>query len=168
MTSATLTPARQRLALLVLISAQFVVMLDTSIVNVALPSLQEDLGVSHAGLAWVVNSYFLAFGGFLLVAGRLADVLGRRRMFMLGAGIFTAATLLAGFAGNEAVLLVARALQGIGAASLSPAALSMLLVGFQGASRAKAMSAWGAASTLGGATGVLLGGVLTAALGWSG
>jgi EmrB/QacA subfamily drug resistance transporter len=151
----------------VLTSAQFVVMLDTSIVNVALPSMQRDLGVSHGGLAWVVNTYFLAFGGFLLVAGRLADVVGRRRMFMAGGGLFTAATLLAGLAANDAVLLMARALQGIGAASLSPAALSLLLVGFQGAARAKAMSAWGAASTVGGATGVLLGGLLTASLGWS-
>jgi EmrB/QacA subfamily drug resistance transporter len=161
-----LSRTRARLALLVLIAAQFVVMLDTSIVNVALPSIQQDLGLTHAGLAWVVNSYFLAFGGFLLVAGRLADVVGRRRMLMVGAGLFTAATLLAGFAPNETVLLVARVLQGIGAATLSPAALSLLLVLFPGAERAKAMSAWGAASTLGGATGVLVGGIVTAWLGW--
>src|SRR5687768_7717034 len=100
MTGISQTRARHRLALLRLVSAQFVVMLDTSIVNVALPSIQEDLGVSHAGLAWVVNSYFLAFGGFLLVAGRLADVVGRRRMFVIGAALFTAASLLAGFAPN--------------------------------------------------------------------
>jgi EmrB/QacA subfamily drug resistance transporter len=162
-----LSRARSRVALLALVAAQFVVMLDTSIVNVALPSIQRDLGIAHTGLAWVVNTYFLAFGGFLLVAGRLADAVGRRRMLMLGAGLFTAASLLAGFASSEAVLLVARGLQGIGAASLSPAALSLLLVLFPGTSRAKAMSAWGAASTLGGATGVLVGGVATAWLGWS-
>jgi EmrB/QacA subfamily drug resistance transporter len=158
--------ARGRLALIALVVAQFVVMLDTSIVNVALPSIQRDLGIAHTGIAWVVNTYFLAFGGFLLVAGRLADAVGRRRMLMLGAGLFTVASLVAGFASSEAVLLIARALQGIGAASLSPAALSILLVLFPGASRAKAMSAWGAASTLGGATGVLAGGVATALLGW--
>ncbi|MFC0678720.1 MFS transporter [Lysobacter korlensis] len=158
--------ARTRVALVVLVAAQFVVMLDTSIVNVALPSIQSDLGIAHTGIAWVVNTYFLAFGGFLLVAGRLADAVGRRRMLMLGAGLFTAASLLAGFASSEAMLLVARVLQGIGAASLSPAALSILLVMFPGPSRAKAMSAWGAASTLGGATGVLVGGVATGLLGW--
>jgi EmrB/QacA subfamily drug resistance transporter len=170
MTKSTASPqtrARSRAALLGLVVAQFVVMLDTSIVNVALPSIQRDLGIAHTGIAWVVNTYFLAFGGFLLVAGRLADAVGRRRMLMLGAGLFTAASLLAGFAASETVLLVARALQGVGAASLSPAALSILLVLFPGAARAKAMSAWGAASTLGGATGVLVGGVATALLGWS-
>lgn len=166
MTTRQPSRARPRLGLLVLVSAQFVVMLDTSIVNVALPSIQRDLGIAHTGLAWVVNTYFLAFGGFLLVAGRLADAVGRRRMLMIGAGLFTVATLMAGFAPNETVLLFARVLQGLGAASLSPAALSLLLVMFPGAGRAKAMSAWGAASTLGGATGVLVGGLVTGWLGW--
>lgn len=157
----------RRLPLLVLFSAQFVVMLDTSIVNVAVPSMQHDLGLSHVGVAWVVNAYFLSFGGFLLLAGRLADVIGRRRMFMAGSAVFTAGTLAAGFAGTESVLVAARAFQGLGAAALSPAALSILLVMFSGTGRAKAMSGWGAASTLGGATGVVGGGLLAASLDWS-
>lgn len=157
---------RQRARLAVLISAQFVVMLDTSIVNVALPSIQHDLGLSRAGTAWVVNTYFLAFGGFLLVSGRIADLLGRRRMFLLGSALVALSTTVAGLAADGSVLIAARALQGLGAAALAPAAFSILLVQFPGAQRAKAMSAWGAASALGGATGVLVGGLSTAALGW--
>ncbi|NTW41189.1 MAG: MFS transporter, partial [Cellulomonadaceae bacterium] len=155
-------------ALLLLVAAQFVVMLDTSIVNVALPSIQHDLALGPTGTAWVVSAYFLTFGGFLLLSGRAADLLGRRRMFTAGAAVLTVATLAAGLAPNAPVLVAARALQGLGAAALSPAALSMLLVMFPGASRARAMGAWGAASTLGGATGVLAGGLVTAWVGWSG
>ncbi|TXN30626.1 MFS transporter [Lacisediminihabitans profunda] len=151
---------------MVLVSAQFVVMLDTAVVNVALPSIQHDLHLTQTGVAWVVNAYFLAFGGFLLLSGRAADLFGRRRMFMAGAALFTGATLLAGIAPNETVLVVARTLQGLGAAVLSPSALSVILVGFPGAARAKAMSAWGAASAAGGAVGVSVGGLVTAALGW--
>lgn len=155
-------------SLLLLVTAQFVVMLDTSIVNVALPSIQRDLSLGTVGAAWVVNAYFLAFGGLLLLSGRAADLLGRRRMFTIGAALLTAATLVAGFAPSAAVLVAARAMQGMGAAALSPAALSILLILFPGAARARAMGAWGAASTLGGATGVMAGGFVTAALGWTG
>ncbi|MGV8978826.1 MAG: MFS transporter [Cellulomonas sp.] len=154
--------------LLLLASAQFVVMLDTSIVNVALPSIQLDLGLGAVGAAWVVNAYFLAFGGFLLLAGRAADLLGRRRMLTIGATLLTAATIVAGFAPSAAVLVAARAMQGVGAAALSPAALSILLIMFPGSARPRAIGAWGAASTLGGATGVLAGGLVTAAVGWTG
>src|SRR5688572_12857857 len=138
----------RRSALALLVSAQFVVMLDGAIVNVAVPSMQQDLQLSHVGVAWVVNAYFLAFGGFLLLSGRLADRLGRRRLFMVGSAVFTVGSVVAGLAPTETVLVAARVLQGIGAAALSPAALSILLVMFTGAARAKAMSTWGAASTL--------------------
>lgn len=153
--------------LAVLVSAQFVIMLDTSVVNVALPSMQRDLNLTPTGIAWVVNAYFLAFGGFLLVSGRAADLFGGRRMFMVGAALFTLTTLLAGFSPNESVLIGARVLQGLGAAILSPAALSIVLAEFPGVGRAKAMGAWGAASTAGGAIGVAAGGAVTGALGWS-
>jgi EmrB/QacA subfamily drug resistance transporter len=158
---------RRRAALALLVSAQFVVMLDTSIVNVALPSMQQDLDLSPGGVAWVVNAYVLTFGGLLLLAGRAADVVGRRRMFVAGSVVFTMGTLLAGTAGSEVLLVAARVVQGVGAAALSPAAMSLLLVMFPGPARARAMSAWAAASTLGGATGVLAGGVLSGTVGWS-
>jgi EmrB/QacA subfamily drug resistance transporter len=162
----TPTTLRLKLSLLVLVSAQFVIMLDTSILNVALPSLQAELQLSQTGVAWTVNAYFLAFGGFLLLSGRVADVYGRRRMFMLGAGVFTAASLAAGFAPSEAVLVAARLLQGLGAAMLSPAAMSILMMMFPGTARARAMSAWSAASAAGGAAGVFAGGAITASLDW--
>src|SRR5690349_18886641 len=147
-------------ALALLVSAQFVVMLDTSIVNVALPSIQADLGLAPSALSWVVSSYVLAFGGLLLLLGRLADLVGRRRIFVVGSTVFTLGTLLAAAAGNELVLVAGRVVQGAGAAALSPAAMSLLLAAFPGAGRARAMSLWGAASAVGGATGVLTGGLL--------
>jgi EmrB/QacA subfamily drug resistance transporter len=159
--------ARRAVALLALVSAQFMVMLDTSIVNVALPTIQDDLGLTQSGIAWVVNAYFLTFGGFLLLAGRASDIFGRRRMFMLGSLLFAGASLLAGLAPTEGVLIGARLCQGLGAAILSPAALSILLVLFTGEGRAKAMSAWGAASAAGGAIGVFAGGLITATMGWT-
>lgn len=158
---------RSGLTLFVLVSAQFVIMLDTSVVNVALPSIQRDLELTTAGVAWVVNAYFLAFGGFLLVSGRAVDILGGRRMFMIGASLFTLSTLLAAFAPHESVLIGARVLQGFGAAILSPAALALVLAEFPGAKRAAAMSMWGAASAAGGAVGVAAGGAVTGTLGWS-
>ncbi|MDC7120848.1 MFS transporter [Cellulomonas fimi] len=158
---------RRRAGLGLLVSAQFVVMLDTSIVNVALPSIQADLALTPAGVSWVVNAYVLAFGGLLLLAGRAADVLGRRRMFVTGSAVFTTGTVLAASATGEVVLVGARIVQGAGAAALSTAAMSLLLVMFPGASRARAMSVWGAASTAGGATGVLAGGLVSGTLGWS-
>lgn len=158
---------RHRAALALLASAQFVVMLDTSIVNVALPSIQADLALGVTDLTWVVNAYVLAFGGLLLLAGRTADLLGRRRVFVAGAVVFTVGTLVAGTAAGPAALVLGRVVQGVGAAALSPAAMSLLLVSFPGAARARAMSMWGAASTAGGATGVVAGGLLAEHLGWS-
>jgi len=158
---------RRHLALVLLASAQFVVMLDTSIVNVALPSIQADLGLSPTGLTWVVNAYVLTFGGLLLVFGRLADLVGRRRMFVGGSAVFTLGTLIAASAGTSELLVAGRIVQGAGAAALSPAAMSLLLLTFPGEMRARAMSVWGAASAVGGATGVLAGGLLSGLLGWS-
>jgi EmrB/QacA subfamily drug resistance transporter len=158
---------RRRLALGLLASAQFVVMLDTSIVNVALPSIQADLGLTAGGATWVVNAYILTFGGLLLLFGRVADLLGRRRMFVGGSVLFTLGTLVAGFAPSQELLVAGRVVQGAGAAALSPAAMSLLLLTFPGEMRARAMSVWGAASAVGGATGVLAGGLLSGLLGWS-
>ncbi len=161
--------ARQRrwVALGLLVSAQFVVMLDTSIVNVALPSIQTSLGLSTTAITWVVNAYVLTFGGLLLLSGRAADLFGRRRMFVAGSGLFTVGTLLAACATNPALLLAGRIIQGAGAAALSPAAMSLLLLTYPGQQRARAMSIWGAASALGGATGVMSGGLLVGTFGWS-
>lgn len=157
---------RDRVTLGLLVSAQFLVMLDTSIVNVALPSIQNELDFGPAALTWVVNSYVLAFAGLLLLSGRAADLVGRRRIFVSGAGLFTAGTLLAAAAVNQEMLIIGRVVQGVGAAGLSPAAMSLLLATFPAAQRARAMGAWGAASTLGGATGVVSGGVLAGTIGW--
>ncbi len=157
---------RRAIALGLLVSAQFMVMLDTSIVNVALPSIQSDLGLGPAGVAWVVNAYVLAFGGLLVLSGRVADLFGRRRMFIGGSALFTVGTLLAAAASNQWMLVGSRVIQGAGAAALSPAAMSLLLLTFPGPARARAMSLWGAASAVGGATGVFAGGLLTGAFGW--
>jgi len=154
------------LALGLLVSAQFVVMADTSIVNVALPSLQNDLGLSPVGATWVVNSYVLAYGGLLLLSGRVGDLYGRRRMFVIGSLLFTAGTLLAAAATGAWLLVAGRIVQGLGASALSPAAMSLLMLSFPGDQRARAMSAWGAASTLGGMTGVVAGGWIADSLGW--
>jgi EmrB/QacA subfamily drug resistance transporter len=155
------------LALALLAAAQFVVILDASIVNVALPSIGADLNFSQENLSWVVNAYVLVFGGFLLLGGRLADLLGRRRIFMIGLVAFALASLAGGLAQNEAQLIIARAVQGLGAALLSPAALSLVTVLFEeGAERNKAMGVWGAVAGSGGAVGVLLGGMLTEWAGW--
>lgn len=158
---------RRRAALGLLVSAQFVVMLDTSIVNVALPSVQTDLGLRPTAITWVVNAYVLAFGGLLLLSGRAADLIGRRRMFVAGSVLFAAGTLLAASATGAAQLVGGRIVQGVGAAALSPAAMSLLLLTFPGSTRARAMSIWGAASALGGAAGVMAGGLLVGAFGWS-
>lgn len=151
---------------LTLVAAQFVVMLDSSILNVALPSIASDLDLTPVGTAWVLNAYFLSFGGLLLISGRAADVFGRRRMFLIGAGVLVVGSLVGGFAAAEGQLIAARLVQGAGAAMLSPAAMSVILARFEGPARARAMSGWGAASTVGGAVGVTVGGLLTAALGW--
>jgi EmrB/QacA subfamily drug resistance transporter len=167
MTEAQLYERRRWIALGLLCMAQFVVVLDAAIVNVALPSIGDALSFSQDNLSWVVNAYVLTFGGFLLLGGRLADLLGRRRVFMFGLVLFALASLAGGFATSEAWLIGARAVQGLGAAILSPAALSIVTTTFRdGAERNKALGAWGAVAGSGGAAGVLLGGVLTEYLGW--
>ena len=155
------------IALGLLCLAQFVVVLDASIVNVALPSVGRSLELSQDNLSWVVNAYVLAFGGFLLLGGRLADHLGRRRVFTAGLLLFGVASLVGGFAESEGALIAARAAQGVGAALLSPAALSIITTTFRdGSERNRALGVWGAVAGAGGAAGVLLGGVLTEYLGW--
>ncbi len=158
---------RRWYALVLLAAAQFVIVLDASIVNVALPSLGRDLQFSEDDLSWVVNAYTLVFGGFLLLGGRLADLLGRRRLFIAGIVLFALASLVGGFAESETTLIAARAVQGLGAALVSPAALSIVTTMFrEGAERNKALAVWGAVAGSGGAAGVLAGGVLTEYLGW--
>jgi EmrB/QacA subfamily drug resistance transporter len=158
---------RRWIALILLCFAQFIVVLDGTIVNIALPSIGEELSFSQENLSWVINAYVLTFGGFLLLGGRLADLLGRRRMFIGGLLLVAVASLAAGFAANEGQLIAARAAQGLGAAIIAPAALSIVTTTFRdGAERNKALGAWGAVSGAAGAAGVLLGGVLTDGLGW--
>src|SRR3954470_13737037 len=161
------THERKWIALALLAAAQFVVVLDASIVNVALPSIGRALDFSQDNLSWVVNAYTLTFGGFLLLGGRLADLLGRRRMFVAGLIVFSLASLAGGLAQSDIWLVIARAVQGLGAAIISPAALSLVTTMFaEGAERNKALGVWGAVAGSGGAAGVLLGGVLTEYAGW--
>src|SRR5438876_308832 len=157
----------KNLALMLLAMTQFVVVIDASIVNVALPSIGAHLHFSRDDLTWVVNAYTLTFGGFLLLGGRMADLLGRRRMFMLGLVVFSLASLAGGLAQSETWLIAARAVQGLGAAIVSPAALSIITTTFaDGAERNRALGIWGAVAGAGGAAGVLLGGILTSGLNW--
>src|SRR6266576_1501018 len=159
---------RRWFGLAVIVAAQFMVVLDIAIVNVALPSIKTDLHFSQEGLQWVITAYSIFFGGVLLLGGRLADLLGRRRLFMVGLALFTVSSLLDGLAWSETSLIVFRSLQGLGAALLSPAALSILTTTFrEGRERNLALGIWGAASGSGGAAGVLLGGALTSAFSWS-
>jgi EmrB/QacA subfamily drug resistance transporter len=158
---------RKWLALALLCAVQFMVVLDIAIVNVALPSIQIDLGFSQENLQWVISAYALLFGGFLLLGGRAADLLGRRRVFIAGTIVFGIASLLAGFAWSEGALIGARALQGLGAAIITPAGLSILTTTFaEGRERNAALGAWGGVGAFGAVAGVLLGGVLTDALSW--
>jgi len=160
--------SRRWLALAVIVAAQFMVVLDVAIVNVALPSIKTDLHFSQESLQWVITAYSIFFGGVLLLGGRLADLLGRRRLFMAGLLLFTVSSLLNGLAWSEGSLILFRSLQGLGAALLSPAALSILTTTFrEGRERNLALGIWGAASGSGGAAGVLLGGALTSGLSWS-
>src|SRR6266446_2051074 len=164
----SLDSRKRWLGLAVIVAAQFMVVLDVAIVNVALPSIKTDLGFSQESLQWVITAYAIFFGGVLLLGGRLADLLGRRRLFMAGLALFTVSSLLDGLAWSETSLIVFRSLQGLGAALLSPAALSILTTTFrEGRERNLALGIWGAASGSGGAAGVLLGGALTSSLGWS-
>jgi EmrB/QacA subfamily drug resistance transporter len=154
-------------ALALLCVTQFVVVLDIAIVNVALPSIQTDLKFSQENLQWVISAYALVFGGFLLLGGRLADILGRKRVFMTGLVIFSVGSLLCGLAWSEASLIGARALQGLGAATITPSALSILTTTFrEGRERNIALGAWGAVGGFGAAAGVLLGGIITDLLSW--
>jgi EmrB/QacA subfamily drug resistance transporter len=160
--------SRKWLALALVVAAQFMVVLDVAIVNVALPSIKTDLNFTQESLQWVVTAYAILFGGALLLGGRMADLLGRRRLFMAGLVLFTVSSLLDGLAWSEGSLIGFRALQGLGAALLAPAALSILTTTFQeGRERNIALGIWGAASGSGGAAGVLLGGLLTSWIGWS-
>ena len=161
------SPNLKWVGLALLGAVQFMVVLDIAIVNVALPSIQTDLGFSQANLQWVISAYALVFGGFLLLGGRTADLLGRRRVFMGGLVLFTIGSLLCGLAWDEASLIGARAIQGLGAATISPAALAILMTTFaEGRERNIALGVWGAVGGFGAAAGVLLGGVLTDALSW--
>jgi EmrB/QacA subfamily drug resistance transporter len=147
--------------------AQFMVVLDATVVNVALPSIQKDLGMTEANLQWVVNAYALVFGGFLLLGGRAGDLLGRKRLFLGGVVVFTAASLLDGLSSSSGMLIAARSLQGLGAAFISPAALAIISTTFkEGADRAKALGVWAAIAIGGSAVGLVLGGALTQAFSW--
>jgi EmrB/QacA subfamily drug resistance transporter len=162
------TVDRRWIALAVLVAAQFMVVLDVAIVNVALPSIKTDLHFTEQSLQWVITAYAIMFGGVLLLGGRMADLLGRRRLFLAGVGLFTASSLLAGFAWSESSLIAFRAAQGLGGALLAPAALSILTTMFaEGRERNIALGVWGAVSGSGAAAGVLLGGLLTSSLSWS-
>src|SRR5207342_1103131 len=154
-------------ALALLCVTQFVVVLDIAVVNVALPSIQKDLGFSQENLQWVISAYALVFGGFLLLGGRLADIIGRKRVFMAGLVIFSVGSLLCGLAWSDEALIASRALQGLGAAAITPSALSILTTTFaEGRERNIALGAWGAVGGFGAAAGVLLGGILTDLLSW--
>src|ERR1700741_2915813 len=147
--------------------AQFMVVLDATIVNVALPSIQKDLGLSAANLQWIINAYTLVFAGFLLLGGRAGDLIGRKRLFLIGLVIFTTASLLDGLAVNSAMLIGSRALQGLGAALISPAALSIISTTFaEGAERSRALGVWAAIAVGGAAVGLILGGLLTQLFSW--
>ncbi len=159
---------RRWIALAVIVTAQFMVVLDIAIVNVALPTIKDDLHFSQENLQWVLTAYSIMFGGVLLLGGRMADLLGRRRLFVAGLALFTIASLLDGLAWSEGSLIAFRSLQGLGAALLSPAALSILTTTFEeGRDRNLALGIWGAVSGSGAAAGVLLGGALTSAFSWS-
>jgi EmrB/QacA subfamily drug resistance transporter len=170
MTQPVTTPtsdSRRWYALILLCAAQFMFVLDVAIINVALPSIEQQFQMSPQNLQWVINAYTLAFGGFLMLGGRAADLLGRRRVFMAGLGLFSLASLMGGFAESGGVLIAARGAQGLGAALSSPAVLSILTTTFtEGSERDRALGIWGATGASGAGAGVLLGGVLTATLGW--
>src|SRR5689334_6011426 len=158
---------RKWYALALLCTVQFMVVLDIAVVNVALPSIQTDLGFSQENLQWVISAYALLFGGFLLLGGRAADLIGRRRVFLAGLVVFTVGSLLSGLAWSEGSLIASRGLQGFGAAIVSPAALSILTTTFaEGKERNTALGAWGGVGAFGAVAGVLLGGVLTELLSW--
>src|SRR4051812_5663217 len=157
---------KSRFLLFTLLIAQLMVILDITAVNIALPSLAADLELTGSSISWTITSYSLIFGSLLLFGGRAADLLGRRRLFLTGLGIFPASSFASGMAGTAGALFAARAGQGLGAAMLSPAALAIIMSAFQGTQRAKALAAWGAVGGAGAAIGVLVGGVLTEFADW--
>jgi EmrB/QacA subfamily drug resistance transporter len=158
---------RRWAALGLLVISFLMVILDVAIVGVAAPSIKADLGFSQGGLQWIVTAYAMTFGGLLLLGGRAADLLGRRRVFMFGTALFTAASLVCGLAWSPEVLVAARIVQGLGAAIITPAALSIITATFtEGSERNKALGAWNAAGGVGGTLGLVLGGVLTDSVGW--
>ena len=166
--TATDSERRRWFVLAVTVAAQFMVIVDVAVVNVALPAIKHDLHFSQDSLQWVITAYSILFGGMLLLGGRLADLLGRRRLFMAGVAVFTVGSLLSGLAWSDRALIVTRGLQGLGGALLAPAALSIVVTTFrEGRERNVALGVWGAASGVGGAVGVLLGGLLTSYLSWS-
>jgi EmrB/QacA subfamily drug resistance transporter len=161
------TETNKWVVLVLVCLAQFMVILDATIVNVALPSIQTDLELSEANLQWIVNAYTLVFGGFLLLGGRAGDLIGRKRLFLAGLVVFTVASLLNGLAVNEGMLIASRALQGLGAAFISPAALSIISTTFkEGAERSRALGVWAAIAIGGAAIGLIMGGVLTQLFSW--
>lgn len=160
-------PSRPALALAIILACQAMIILDGTVVNVALPDIQRDLGLTPTGLSWVLNAYVLAFGGLILIAGRAGDILGQRRVFMCGVGLFTLASLAGGLAGSGGVLLGARALQGVGGAIAAPAVLGLIATTFaEGEARNRALGAFSAVSAAGASLGLLLGGMLTAWASW--
>lgn len=165
--STSLTERQRWFALILLCLGELMIVLDTTIVNVALPSIRADLGFSDTSLVWVVNAYMLTFGGFLMLGGRLGDLYGQRRLFLAGIAVFTLASLACGVAGSQSVLIIARAVQGVGGAVVSAVALSLIMTMFtRPAERARAMGVYGFVCAGGGSIGVLLGGVLTSVLSW--
>ncbi|HEX9376770.1 MAG TPA: MFS transporter, partial [Actinomycetota bacterium] len=167
MSEEQVTDRRKWLSLVLLGATQFMVVLDVAIVNVALPTIQRALSFSSGSIQWVSTAYAITFGGLLLLGGRAADLIGRKRMFMIGLVLFSGASLACGLSTSSGLLIAARALQGIGAAIISPAALSILVTTFkEGAERNKALGIWGGIAGFGGVAGVLLGGILVDSLGW--
>jgi MFS family permease len=166
--SAEMTDERRRwLALYVLCAGSLMIVIDATIVNVALPSIQEDLGFSQSNLAWVVNGYLIAFGGLLLLAGRMGDLIGQRRIFLIGLGIFTAASLLCAVAQTPEMLIGARFVQGVGGALASAVSLGMIVTMFpEPREQAKAIGVYGFVASAGGSIGLLVGGVLTESINW--
>src|ERR1700745_274802 len=165
--TADLSTRTRWLALVILCVGDLMIVVDTTVVNVALPSIRASLGFSQTSLAWVVNAYMLTFGGFLLLAGRLGDLFGYRRLFLIGTTAFTAASLVCGVSQTQGMLIAARAVQGLGGAIVSAVAFSLIVMLFTGpAERAKAMGVFGFVMAGGGSIGVLVGGVLTDLVGW--
>src|SRR3954470_19762283 len=162
-----MTDRNRWIALYVLCIGMLMIVLDATVVNVALPTIQDDLGFSQSGLAWVVNAYLIAFGGLLLLAGRFGDILGRKSVFLAGLGVFTLASLVCGIAESQAVLVVARFVQGVGGAMTSAVILGMIVTMFpEQREQAKAIGVYGFVASAGGSIGLLAGGILTQSINW--